>query len=88
MHHPNYMDGVQGRIELTVELVPAAEAAANPVGLGRDEPNRDPMLPEPKRPEKSFNPLRADKWVKVRTLPNQEQKPTQNRRPKNLRSGG
>lgn len=65
MHHPNYNDGVQGRVELTVELVPASEAAKSPVGLGRDEPNREPFLDEPKRPEKSFNPLRADKWVKV-----------------------
>eukprot|EP01122_Echinamoeba_exundans_P013557 TRINITY_DN5939_c0_g1_i1.p1 TRINITY_DN5939_c0_g1~~TRINITY_DN5939_c0_g1_i1.p1 ORF type:complete len:1400 (-),score=332.16 TRINITY_DN5939_c0_g1_i1:124-4323(-) len=63
LYHPNYSDGLQGRVELTVELVPAAEAALAPAGLGRDEPNRDPFLDEPKRPEKSFNPLRADKWV-------------------------
>jgi hypothetical protein len=70
MYHPNYSDGMQGRVELTVELVPASEAVQSPAGLGRDEPNRDPFLDEPKRPEKSFNPLRADKWVQVRLLQN------------------
>lgn len=65
MTHPNY-GGPQGSVELTVEIIPAAEARAAPVGLGREQPNRDPVLPEPKRPERSFNPINPANWVQVR----------------------
>jgi len=33
----------------------------NPAGLGRKPPNQ---LPDPVRPDDSFNPLRIDKWIK------------------------
>ena len=33
---------------MTLELLDANEAAAKPVGLGRDEPNQNPHLDEPK----------------------------------------
>ena len=38
----------QGKVEMTLELLNANEAAAKPVGLGRDEPNQHPHLDEPK----------------------------------------
>jgi hypothetical protein len=62
LHHPNY-EGPQGRVEMSVEIVPEEVARLHPVGKGRDEPNTDPVLPPPDRPERSFNPLRVDKWV-------------------------
>jgi hypothetical protein len=33
-------------------------------GFGRDDPNENPVLPKPDRPETSFNPLRVDKYFK------------------------
>eukprot|EP00698_Gefionella_okellyi_P008992 TRINITY_DN2257_c0_g1_i2.p1 TRINITY_DN2257_c0_g1~~TRINITY_DN2257_c0_g1_i2.p1 ORF type:complete len:1294 (-),score=282.18 TRINITY_DN2257_c0_g1_i2:252-4133(-) len=49
MTHPNFK-GVQGKCKLTLQLLPESEAAASPVGLGRDDPNTDPELLEPDRP--------------------------------------
>ncbi|XP_054735180.1 otoferlin isoform X2 [Anastrepha obliqua] len=43
-----------GKIELELELLTEAEAAANPVGVGRNPPN---ALAKPSRPETSFNPF-------------------------------
>jgi len=39
------------------------EAQRKPAGFGRKEPNDNPHLDEPKRPELSFNPLRLDKQL-------------------------
>ena len=36
-----------GRVQLSLELVPKAQATACPVGEGRNEPNVDPFLPPP-----------------------------------------
>ena len=33
---------------MTLEILPAYEAAAKPAGEGRDEPNQHPVLEEPK----------------------------------------
>ncbi|NWR37515.1 MYOF protein, partial [Tachuris rubrigastra] len=43
-------DGVQrlsGKLELSLELLTAKEAEERPVGKGREEPNKYPMLPAP-----------------------------------------
>jgi len=49
--------GLQGEIEVSIELLTAEEAARLPAGFGRDEPNTNPFLPKPDRPETSINPL-------------------------------
>ncbi|XP_017482314.1 PREDICTED: fer-1-like protein 6 [Rhagoletis zephyria] len=43
-----------GKIEVELELLTEAEAAASPVGVGRNPPN---ALANPSRPDTSFNPL-------------------------------
>ncbi|XP_066062171.1 fer-1-like protein 5 [Chamaea fasciata] len=45
---------LSGKLELTLELLTAREAEERPVGKGREEPNKHPTLPEPKRPKSSF----------------------------------
>ncbi|XP_014116973.1 PREDICTED: fer-1-like protein 5 [Pseudopodoces humilis] len=45
---------VSGKLELSLELLTAREAEERPVGKGREEPNKHPTLPEPKRPKSSF----------------------------------
>ena len=43
---------------LSLELVPGSSAKSCPVGLGRNEPNTDPKLPEPfGRIKFSLNPF-------------------------------
>jgi len=60
MTHPN-ASGPMGKVMVSFELMTLTEAASNPAGLGRGEPNSNPHLDEPKRPETSINPLRVDK---------------------------
>jgi len=48
-YHPNY-DGIQARVKLTIELLPAGDAIIRPVGQGRSQPNQYPFLSEPYRP--------------------------------------
>jgi len=55
------VDGEQGRVEVTIDLLTRHDANNRPAGRGRDEPNAHPFLPEPTRPESSFSPLRIDK---------------------------
>ncbi|XP_076439100.1 myoferlin-like [Babylonia areolata] len=43
-----------GKVELELELVTAEEALEKPAGLGQEEPNANPKLDPPKRPETSF----------------------------------
>lgn len=38
----------QGKLEMTLETMTKAEAEAKPAGQGRDEPNKNPTLEEPK----------------------------------------
>lgn len=47
LRHPNF-EGNQGRIEVSIEIMPLAIAAQLPAGFGRSEPNMNPFLPEPK----------------------------------------
>jgi hypothetical protein len=62
MTHPA-ATGVQGKVLTTVELLTLEEALNRPAGYGRKEPNTNPFLPEPVRPETSFNPFRLDKFA-------------------------
>lgn len=55
--------GTQGQVLVTFELLTEEEAARLPAGFGRKEPNENPHLDPPKRPETSFNPFRIDKMI-------------------------
>ncbi|PWA32929.1 hypothetical protein CCH79_00015513 [Gambusia affinis] len=44
----------QGKVEMSLEIVTEQEQEERPAGLGRDEPNMNPHLEEPQRPETSF----------------------------------
>ncbi|KAM9834420.1 dysferlin isoform 5-T5 [Syngnathus typhle] len=43
-----------GKVEMSLEIVTEQEEEERPAGLGRDEPNVNPHLEEPRRPETSF----------------------------------
>ncbi|KNC51096.1 uncharacterized protein AMSG_12039 [Thecamonas trahens ATCC 50062] len=60
MSHPAF-EGVSGKVEISLELLPAHIAQAYPVGLGRKDPNANPYLPPPNRPRDSYAPWRLDK---------------------------
>jgi len=46
LRHPNF-PGCQGKLEVSIELMPASQASQLPAGLGRSDPNMNPVLPEP-----------------------------------------
>ncbi|XP_029953811.1 myoferlin-like isoform X6 [Salarias fasciatus] len=56
-----------GKVEMTLEIVSEAAADEKPAGKGRDEPNMNPKLDFPKRPETSFfwftNPCKTMKFI-------------------------
>ncbi|PAA77701.1 hypothetical protein BOX15_Mlig001839g4 [Macrostomum lignano] len=58
---------IAGKIEMELELLTAEEAALRPAGLGQDEPNENPHLDPPKRPETSFlwftSPWKTFKYI-------------------------
>ncbi|TRY93345.1 hypothetical protein DNTS_007726 [Danionella cerebrum] len=43
-----------GKVEMSLEILSEQEQDERPAGLGRDEPNMNPHLEEPQRPETSF----------------------------------
>ncbi|XP_060103205.1 dysferlin [Heteronotia binoei] len=56
-----------GKLEMTLEIVNEQEQDERPAGLGRDEPNMNPKLEDPKRPETSFlwftSPYKTLKYI-------------------------
>ncbi|XP_074477186.1 myoferlin-like isoform X3 [Sebastes fasciatus] len=56
-----------GKVEMTLEIVGEAQADERPAGKGRDDPNMNPTLDPPKRPETSFfwftNPCKTMKFI-------------------------
>nr|XP_019938680.1 PREDICTED: myoferlin-like isoform X3 [Paralichthys olivaceus] len=56
-----------GKVEMTLEIIPEADADERPAGKARDEPNMNPKLDPPKRPETSFfwftNPCKTMKFI-------------------------
>ncbi|XP_068440047.1 myoferlin-like isoform X2 [Clinocottus analis] len=56
-----------GKVEMTLEIVGEAEADEKPAGKGRDDPNMNPKLDPPNRPETSFfwftNPCKTMKFI-------------------------
>ncbi|XP_078137887.1 LOW QUALITY PROTEIN: dysferlin [Centroberyx gerrardi] len=45
---------IAGKVEMSLEIVSEQEQEERPAGPGRDEPNMNPHLEEPQRPETSF----------------------------------
>ncbi|XP_075072230.1 myoferlin isoform X2 [Mixophyes fleayi] len=56
-----------GKIELTMEVLNEKETEERPAGKGRDEPNMNPKLDPPNRPDTSFlwftNPCKTMKFI-------------------------
>lgn len=56
-----------GKVELTMEVLNEKEAEERPAGKGRDEPNMNPKLDPPNRPDTSFlwftNPCKTMKFI-------------------------
>ncbi|XP_047438026.1 dysferlin isoform X1 [Mugil cephalus] len=58
---------IAGKVEMSLEIVSEHEHGERPAGLGRDEPNINPHLEEPQRPETSFlwfsSPYKTLKYI-------------------------
>ncbi|XP_067379390.1 dysferlin isoform X11 [Channa argus] len=58
---------IAGKVEMSLEIVSEQEQEERPAGLGRDEPNMNPHLEEPQRPETSFlwfsSPYKTLKYI-------------------------
>ncbi|XP_069375164.1 dysferlin isoform X8 [Paralichthys olivaceus] len=58
---------IAGKVEMSLEIVTEQEQEERPAGLGRDEPNMNPHLEEPQRPETSFlwfsSPFKTLKFI-------------------------
>ncbi|XP_064602895.1 myoferlin-like isoform X2 [Liolophura sinensis] len=56
-----------GKVEMEIEIVAEEDVESKPAGLGRDEPNMNPVLDPPKRPETSFmwftSPFKTLKYI-------------------------
>ncbi|XP_031699126.1 myoferlin-like isoform X3 [Anarrhichthys ocellatus] len=56
-----------GKVEMTLEIVGEADSDERPAGKGRDDPNMNPKLDPPNRPETSFfwftNPCKTMKFI-------------------------
>ncbi|XP_039994727.1 myoferlin isoform X2 [Xiphias gladius] len=56
-----------GKVEMTLEIVEEKEMDQRPAGKGRDEPNMNPKLDPPNRPDTSFfwftNPCKTMKFI-------------------------
>ncbi|KAI1894356.1 hypothetical protein AGOR_G00114970 [Albula goreensis] len=56
-----------GKVEMTLEIVSEKDADEKPAGKGRDEPNMNPKLDQPNRPDTSFlwftNPCKTMKFI-------------------------
>ncbi|KAF7655921.1 hypothetical protein LDENG_00048500 [Lucifuga dentata] len=56
-----------GKVEMTLEIVEEKEMEERPAGKGRDEPNMNPKLDSPNRPDTSFfwftNPCKTMKFI-------------------------
>uniref|UniRef100_UPI00358DE12B myoferlin-like isoform X1 n=1 Tax=Myxine glutinosa TaxID=7769 RepID=UPI00358DE12B len=67
MEDKNGNRSLTGKIEMTLEIVNEKECTERPAGQGREEPNMNPKLEEPQRPETSFlwftSPLKTCKYI-------------------------
>jgi hypothetical protein len=65
LRHPNFGSKSQGKIQISIELLPKSKAERYPAGLGRDEPNLHPTLPPPEG-RLQFNILKP--WAFLKDL--------------------
>ncbi|XP_019953049.2 myoferlin [Paralichthys olivaceus] len=58
---------LSGKVEMTLEIIEEKEKEERPAGKGRDEPNMNPKLDQPNRPDTSFlwftNPCKTLKFI-------------------------
>uniref|UniRef100_A0A8C0R067 Dysferlin n=1 Tax=Canis lupus dingo TaxID=286419 RepID=A0A8C0R067_CANLU len=58
---------ILGKLEMTLEIVAESEHEERPAGQGRDEPNMNPKLEDPRRPDTSFlwftSPYKTMKFI-------------------------
>ncbi|KAM4710242.1 dysferlin [Discoglossus pictus] len=58
---------LSGKVEMTLEIIGEQEHDERPAGIGREEPNMNPKLEDPKRPETSFfwftSPYKTLKYI-------------------------
>jgi len=47
MMHSNWPGEVQGKLQVSIEIMTAEEGSKYPAGLGRGDPNMNPYLPAP-----------------------------------------
>ncbi|XP_061439658.1 dysferlin isoform X3 [Rhineura floridana] len=63
----NDAKNIAGKLEMTLEIINEQEHEERPAGLGRDEPNMNPKLEDPKRPQTSFlwftSPYKTLKYI-------------------------
>lgn len=59
MHLPNLPMTNGGKVQISMSIISKAEADNKPVGLGRDEPNRDPELEIPEEGRGIFDYLKG-----------------------------
>jgi len=57
MTHSSEPGKPQGHVLVSLDIMTLEEAKRRPAGFGRGEPNDNPPLPKPDRPETSWNPL-------------------------------
>uniref|UniRef100_A0A669ECN9 Myoferlin n=1 Tax=Oreochromis niloticus TaxID=8128 RepID=A0A669ECN9_ORENI len=62
-----FLKNLQGKVEMTLEIVEEKEMEERPAGKGREEPNMNPRLDPPNRPDTSFfwftNPCKTMKFI-------------------------
>jgi hypothetical protein len=63
LFHPNFPGKSQGKVQLSVELMPKLKCVNYPAGLGRGEPNQNPFLPPPEG-RLTFNILKPWQFFK------------------------
>ncbi|XP_077992044.1 myoferlin-like isoform X14 [Glandiceps talaboti] len=56
-----------GKVEMELEILSIEEAEEKPAGVARDDPNMNPHLDEPNRPQTSFNWLTSP-WKSLRFI--------------------
>ncbi len=61
-------DGIQGQVCLTLELLSQEMANKLPAGFGRDDPNDNPVLEKPNRPNR-YNTIPPLSFVRLSNHP-------------------
>ena len=62
MSHENFPGETRGSVQVSMAIVPEAEALNAPTGFGRQKPNTDPVLPPVRRSNRLEAPS-VPRWV-------------------------